>query len=74
MSVESGKVAPAKWRVVGPKNVVRAKGELIYFHEMKEWKDYHLSPRVIKDLGGILVGVDPPVPAIERDEHMEYYG
>lgn len=74
MPEESKKVAPAKWRVVGPKGVVRARGELIYFHEMKEGQEYHLSPRVIKDLGGIMVGVDPPVPAIERDEHMEYYG
>lgn len=74
MSVESGKVAPAKWRVMGPKGVVRARGELIYFHEMKEGREYHLSPRVINDLGGIMVGVNPPVPAIEGDEHMEYYG
>lgn len=74
MPVESGKVVPKKWRVVGPKNVLRARGELIYFHEMKEGQEYHLSPRVIKDLGGILVGVNPPVPAIELGEHMEYYG
>lgn len=66
------KPLPTKWKVVGPKGVVRARGALIYFEDMKDGGDYHLSLRVTKDFGGKLVGVDPPVPALEDDEHLEY--
>lgn len=70
---ESVKVAPTRWRVKGPKKEVRAKGSLIYFVAMESGKDYHLSDRVTRDFGGRIVGVDPPVPALEADEHLEYY-
>lgn len=70
---DANRPLPTKWRVVGPKNRVTFKGSLIYLEDMKDGKDYHASRRVTEDLGGKLVGVDPPVPAIEADEHLEYY-
>ncbi len=64
---------PTKWRVVGPKKKVTAKGVLVYHEDMKPGSDYHLSHRVLRDFKGKLVGVDPAVPAIEPDETIEYY-
>lgn len=63
---------PTKWRVVGPKGVVRFRGQLVWFEDMKPGQDYHTSRRVTSDFGGKLVGVEPSVPALEADEHLEY--
>lgn len=66
-------LSPTRWRVVGPKREVRFKGLLIYPLDMEVGKDYHLSRRVMRDFGGKVVAVDPAVPALESDEHLEYY-
>ena len=71
------KAKPTRWRVVGPHPDRKGKtrefssGKLVNLADMKDGQDYPISHRVCKDLGYV-VGVDPKVPDLEKNQHLEY--